>query len=614
MSQKIRPFFYLVLGRSEKGGLYFRIYDIAESGAFSWFDISDENGLLKYDDRTEELECYVSELIKDISDTFGRFKNIFISFDGDISDADLIENAINQYNDAEDDSFRPELNFIETKGNFSLKDLIGKVNDLINGAQDKINETRQYFTAKALTGKIEAVSSKKRISSNKVSGNSKLSGGKIEEIKKWYQSESSFHQTRFFRDVTTIYSEPGEKYVPTNDKFSYYASIVSPYVKNNDDREKLKNYLEGKIDKCGLFPETETEAADVSESFEKAVTVPAAAVVTDKAVYFAIREDIKQSDFLDYTQTCLQRINTIKNECISQKQKYESGIQNANISLNEQMTNIKAKFVSKTNEQLKGRIEALHEELNKKKKYFVGVPKNCISCNSGDEVTKAQLVSFVDVIADRVYHMKKSFCDSCDGLLNNMNADVHMDIENSLKTLLPGHNTQKYSDSKYDFVDSNIRQPIIQLRNLVSDKSKLKGSILTFNVFSKNKQFDIEEKKKTGTYVIHDKDKFIREVYYSCLNVDLCLVSWDAADLTIDRVISYMNERQTKEFPVIVDRIVKEFPTVKTAAFMKEMNNRINNQAEEKNKINELINHLNYCEKEIARIETKYKNNTKEAI
>lgn len=596
MSQKIRPFFYLVLGRSEKGGLYFNIYDISETEVFSWFDISNENGLLKYDDRTEELNCYVSELVEDIAEVFGRFHNIFISFDGDISDADLIENAINEYNRKESDKVKPELIYVETDGNFSLKDLINKINVLLNGANEKIEETQQYIASRKINIESQMIRTKNNLGKNKISPE------KIAEIKKWYKSTSHYHQTSFFRDVTTIYSEPKESFVPTNDMFSHYALIISPYVNNNNDREVLKDYLEDKTDKCDWFNETEVDNITAEEN---QISIPVVKNDIKNVSVFEIREDIKQSEFLDYTKTNLEVIKSIKDKYVNQIIDYNNSIDNGRTILNEEMQRKRLTFIAKTNEQIQARVDAFDKDIVKTKERFLGVPKNCISYTQGDEIEKKVLFSYVDVIASLVVSMKDRYCMRCFDLLNKMNENIHNDIENNIKIAAPGHSTQKYNESKYDFIDSSIRSQINDLKNKIPDRKSIKDRLLEFGITHKNKDFGVEEKKKNGKYVIYDKDKFISEVYYCCFNGNVFL--------TTSKVKDSINDRKNKVFSKIIDSIVRDFPTVERAQDMQEANEKIKMQNEEKNKINELICHLVFCEKEIANIEKKYKNNSKEA-
>ena len=433
-------------------------------------------------------------------------------------------------------------------------------------------------------------------------GKNKISPEKIAEIKKWYKSTSRYHQTRFFRDVTTIYSEPKERFVPTNDMFSHYALIISPYVKNSNDREVLKDYLEDKTDKCDLFNEIEV---DGNTAEENQISIPVAKNDMKNVSVFEIREDIKQSEFLDYTKTNLEIIKSVKDKYVNQIVDYNNSIDNGRTKLNEEMQRKRLTFIAKTNEQIQARVDAFDKDIVKTKERFLGVPKNCISYTQGDEIEKKVLFSYVDVIASLVVSMKDRYCMRCFDLLNKMNENIHNDIENNIKIAAPGHSTQKYNESKYDFIDSSIRSQINDLKNKIPDRKAIKDRLLEFGITHKNKDFGVEEKKKTGKYVIYDKDKFISEVYYCCFNGNVFL--------TTSKVKDSINDRKNKVFSKIIDSIVRDFPTVERAQDMQEANEKIKMQNEEKNKINELICHLVFCEKEIANIEKKYKSNSKEA-
>ena len=65
---KIKPFFYLILRRDENGKMHFDVYDFTEEGGIVLKKISDDNGLLKHENKPEEIKEYVETLVEDIAD------------------------------------------------------------------------------------------------------------------------------------------------------------------------------------------------------------------------------------------------------------------------------------------------------------------------------------------------------------------------------------------------------------------------------------------------------------------------------------------------------------------------------------------------------------------
>lgn len=126
---KIKPFFYLILSRDGKGKLRFEVYDMAEERGSLLKDISTENGLLKYREEDKDLREYVKPLIDDIADAYSRMGRIVISYKGDIAHSEAVKETVRAYNEKhKDEADKPVFTFIEMKNNFSLEELVKKIN------------------------------------------------------------------------------------------------------------------------------------------------------------------------------------------------------------------------------------------------------------------------------------------------------------------------------------------------------------------------------------------------------------------------------------------------------------------------------------------------------
>lgn len=126
---KIKPFFYLILSRDGKGKLRFEVYDMAEERGSLLKDISTENGLLKYREEDKDLREYVKPLIDDIADAYSRMGRIVISYKGDIAHSEAVKETVRAYNEKhKDETDKPVFTFIEMKNNFSLEELVKKIN------------------------------------------------------------------------------------------------------------------------------------------------------------------------------------------------------------------------------------------------------------------------------------------------------------------------------------------------------------------------------------------------------------------------------------------------------------------------------------------------------
>lgn len=512
---KIKPFFYLILGRDGDGKLTFDVYDIADEGGIQLKKISNDNGLLKYEDRTENIDEYIKPLVDDIADVYSRMGRIVISYMGDVTHSESVKKTVNEFNkEHKEDKDKPVFLFYELKGNFSLGELVKKINYHLESAAEKINSAKFDFSqAQNMFENVFPDFDSNEFFNHMMEKN--VDPKKIKNIVEKYRATAPEKREEFInKEILTL--------PLNNNEVSMFHAYLMEMVTSKEITEEI---------------------AEINNNF-----------VSYK---FDIKEYVEQSEFLHYVDSQKDNLDAFIEMLVSLTDMYNELIEESQNTINKDKSVLKSKLKNdiskKINDAVKNKlVTSIGNSYEKHIKNTIQVYTNI---KEGEEVE-----SFRIKAASQTAIYKYSECINKffkpEVMLNVelFNSVIFHIIHSSIKEVFPDSEiiTAEQFNSRYPFINEDIKKSAGKILELKYRESEIVDKVITKSTLLHKNEFSVDV-LKNGHYKINSIENWkakIKSTVYS---------GYSKTDI-VNKFLSLMVQRAAAYEENVISSILSTLP------------------------------------------------------
>lgn len=519
---KIKPFFYLILRRDENGKMHFDVYDFTEEGGIVLKKISDDNGLLKHENKPEEIKEYVETLVEDIADVYSRMKCIFISYRGDTRDELVVKDAVNLYNIShEDDENAPVFIFKEIEGNFSIEDYIEKINYHVSNVAEKMASAEKLFSF-------------------------------IYDVKDYEVNENNME----ISDTRHVLTTEFERLMWERGCDPEYLAQTVEWYRNEKTAKARESLFRNLVPALVLYDEREKQMflryLEIKADTEALPTIEKESVVIPK---FSIVDSVAHNELLEYIEWKEKELEEAFEIAENAIVKYATLLDEKRKEISEQAKKLNASLVTEIEKEMDACIEQYFQKIKKSYDKIDVLEKFEFSYRIGDPLSESVLTSFGSVIllkyTDRYNNDVKPVLVDCTESLNKKVYSILSEKIGFNLSEAKGFDEDEYQ-LKYAFINPDTKDSFNKSITLKVDEKRLYDLIKKKPLIGKN-DYSVEISK--NLYKISDTKTFsamIKQFAYSSCSKGVALNKIKTL------ILQRKDEYSDKVIPAILERIHAE--------------------------------------------------------